>query len=323
MMWSDTTKVFSLHAIVIGLLLALQFVLPEYHHNSVARVMVLATYAMGYNILFGYTGLLSLGHAMFFGAGMYGVGLTVWWLDFSPLEAFGAGILASLVLALLVGIVALRTTGVSFLIVTMMLAQAGYLAAIYFKDITSMPNSGSGLVISSKLRPLEIGSYQFNLSHPDVRYNTALVVFSVCLLACLLLSRSPIGRILIAIRENESRTLMLGYDTFKYKLLSLVISGVMAGVGGATYALLFSFVGITFLEIQYSIHPLLWTLLGGIGTTIGPLVGTVLMYYLIDISSGLFQSYFFVVGAVLLIVVLWFRQGIVGTIRSKWISWLP
>ena len=131
---SDTTKAFGLHGLVFALLIGLQFVLSDYHHNSVARIMVLATYAVGYNIVFGYTGLLSLGHAMFFGAGMYGAGLTVQFLSFGPLAAFGAGIATSFVAALLVGAVALRTTGVAFLIVTMMLAQAGYLAIIHFRS---------------------------------------------------------------------------------------------------------------------------------------------------------------------------------------------
>lgn len=320
MTWSESAKVFTLHAAVIVILLVLQFVLPEYHHNSVARIMVFATYAMGYNVLFGYTGLLSLGHAMFFGAGMYGSGLTVLYFDFGPYAAFGAGVTASLLLALLVGAIALRTTGVSFLILTMMLAQAGYLAVLHFRDVTK---GSYGFVISAKLEPLEIGSAQFTLNHPEVRYNVALLVFGVCLLACLLLVRSPIGRILVAIRENEARTLMLGYDTFKYKLLALAISGVIAGISGATYTLLFSYVGSTFLEIQYSIYPLLWALLGGIGTVLGPLVGSAIMYYLVDISSGMTQSFMFVVGGVLIILVLWFRKGIVGTIRSRWLSWLP
>ena len=162
-----------------------------------------------------------------------------------------------------------------------------------------------------------------SLVHPDVRYNIALIVFGVCLFGCLLLVRSPIGRVLVAIRENESRTLMLGYDTFKYKLLSLLISGVMAGIAGATYALLFSYVGPAFTEIQFSIYPLLWSLLGGIGTTLGPFVGSVIMYYLIDVSSDLTQSYLFAVGVVLLILVLWFPKGVLGTVRERWVQWLP
>ena len=116
---------------------------------------------------------------------------------------------------------------------------------------------------------------------------------------------------------------MLGYDTYRYKLLALAVSAIVAGAAGATYALLFSYVGSTFASFQYSIYPLLWTLLGGVGTTLGPLVGTGLMFYLVDISSGLTSAYLLIVGAVLVALVLWFPKGIVGAIRDRWLEWLP
>ncbi len=131
------------------------------------------------------------------------------------------------------------------------------------------------------------------------------------------------GRVLVAVRENEDRTGLLGYDTFRYKLLALTVSGGIAGAAGAVYALLFSYVGATFASILYSIYPLLWTLLGGVGTTVGPLVGTGLMFYVVDSASELTSSYLFVVGAVLIVLVLWFPQGIVGSLRSRYLPWLP
>jgi branched-chain amino acid transport system permease protein len=105
--------------------------------------------------------------------------------------------------------------------------------------------------------------------------------------------------------------------------LSLAVSGLISGAAGASYALLFSYVGSSFASIQYSIYPLLWALLGGVGTTTGPLVGTALMFYLVDVSSGFTSSYLLVVGVVLVMLVLWFPKGIMGTIREKWIAWLP
>ena len=116
---------------------------------------------------------------------------------------------------------------------------------------------------------------------------------------------------------------MLGYDTFRYKLLALAVSAAVAGAAGATYALLFSYVGSTFASIQYSIFPLLWTLVGGMGTLIGPFLGTGLMFYLVDISSGLTESHMIVVGVVLVVLVLWFPKGIMGTLRERWLTWLP
>lgn len=313
-------RVLALHLGVIAVLFAAQFFLPTYHHTNVARIMVLATYAIGYNVLLGYTGLLSLGHAMFFAAGLYGAGLPVYYLEIGALPAFALGMLSSLALAIAFGLVALRASGVSFLIVTLMFAQAFFLTTLYFNEITM---GDQGFILPERLRTLELGAVAFGLAEPAVKYNVALTVFAGCFLASLALIRSPIGRILVAIRENEARTRMLGYNTFAYKLLSLAVSATISGAAGATYALLFSYVGSSFASIHYSIYPLLWALLGGIGTTTGPLVGTALMFYLVDVSSGFTSSYLLVVGAVLVMLVLWFPKGIMGMVRTRWLTWLP
>ena len=305
-------RVLGLH---LGLLLALfaaQFVLSAYHHTNVARIMVLASYAVGYNLLLGYTGLMSLGHAMFFAAGMYGAGLSIYYLGFGALSGFALGVASALGLALTFGAFALRTSGVSFLIVTMMFGQACYLTILYLNRITF---GDQGFILSERLPPA--------FANPDVKYNVALAVFAGCFLASVFVVRSPFGRILIAIRENEERTRLLGYNTYACKLLALTVSGGMAGAAGAAYALLFSYVGASFAAILNSIYPLLWTLLGGAGTTVGPVLGTGLMFYLVDYTSGWTSAYLFVVGGTLLALVLFFPLGIMGTVRAKLAPWLP
>jgi branched-chain amino acid transport system permease protein len=320
MMAGAPQRAMVLHLAVIALLFGLQFVLPAYHHTNFTRIMVLASYAIGYNVLVGYTGLMSLGHAMFFSAGLYGAGLTVHYLGFGALAGFAAGLLAGACLAVAVGLVALRTSGVSFMIVTLMFAQAFFLLTLYFNDVT---RGDEGFVLEAEARRWSIGGQSFDLSEPTTRYNLGLLLFAVCSLACLALARSAVGRVLIAVRENEERTIMLGYHSFRYKLLSLAVSGTMSGAAGAAYALLFSYVGSTFASIQYSIFPLLWVLLGGLGTTLGPLVGTLLMFYMVDISSEYTSSYMLVVGAALVLLVLWFPKGILGTLREQRLPWLP
>ncbi|MBI3455533.1 MAG: branched-chain amino acid ABC transporter permease [Candidatus Rokubacteria bacterium] len=310
----------ALHLALGVLLLAGQFVIPPFHQTMLARIMVLAVYAMGYNVLLGYTGLMSLGHAMFFATGMYGAGLTVYYWGFGAVPAFLVGVLASALASAAIGLLALRTSGVSFLIVTMMFSQAFYLATLYFNQITM---GDQGFILSGRLPAVHLGGLRLALSDPIVKYNAALVVFVLCLMLSVWLTASPIGRVLVAVRENEERTRLLGYNTFNYKLLSLVISGGMSGASGATYALIFSYVGSTFASIIYSIYPLLWTLLGGTGTTIGPFVGTSLMTYIVDIASGLTSSYLIVVGATLVILTLWFPAGVMGGIRARWLGWLP
>ncbi|UCD80660.1 MAG: branched-chain amino acid ABC transporter permease [Desulfobacterales bacterium] len=313
-------KVFALHLGMLALLFVAQFLLPAYHHTNVARIMVLATYAIGYNLLLGYTGLMSLGHAMFFAAGMYGAGLPIYYLQFGAWQGFCLGVLLSLAVSTAFGFIALRTSGVSFLIVTMMFAQACYLAILNFNKITL---GDQGFILSKSLETVALGSVRLTLSDPAVKYNLALLLFAVCFLLSVVLVGSPTGRVLIAVRENEERTRLLGYNTFKYKLLSLVISGGISGAAGAIYALLFSYVGASFASILYSIYPLLWTLLGGSGTTLGPMIGTGVMFYLVDIASGLTSSYLLVVGAVLVMLILWSPQGIMGAIRARWLPWLP
>ena len=309
---NDTRKVLVLHLGVVAVLAAAQLVLPAYHHTNAARIMVLAAYAIGYNVLLGYTGLMSLGHAMFFAAGMYGAGLAVYYGGAGALPAFGAGVGASIALAAGFGLLALRTSGVSFLIVTMMFSQACFLVLLHFNEVTY---GDQGFILSGGLAPA--------MSQPAVRYNAALGVFAACFLLHLALVRSAAGRVLIAIRENEDRTGLLGYNTWAYKYLAFVVSGGMAGMAGAAYALLFAYVGASFAAVLYSIYPLLWTLLGGAGTVIGPLVGTGLMFYVVDIASGITSAWLFVLGGILIVLIVWFPRGITGFVRERWLPWLP
>jgi branched-chain amino acid transport system permease protein len=313
-------RVLLLHLGVIALLFGLQFVLPAYHHTNLARIMVFACFAIGYNILIGYTGLLSLGHAMFFAAGVYGAGLTIHYLEVAAPLGFLIGVLAGFGLALAVGLVALRTSGVSFMIVTLMFAQACYLLTLYYNDYT---RGDEGMVLKPAARAWSIGGWNVDLSDPAIRFNLALALFSLCFIGGLWLVRSGIGRVLVAIRENEERARLLGYHTFRYKLLALAVSGAMSGAAGAAYVLLFSYFGSTFASIQYSILPLLWVLVGGAGTTLGPLAGTGLMFYLVDKSSELTSSYMLVVGAALVLLVLLLPKGIFGTMRQRLAPWLP
>jgi branched-chain amino acid transport system permease protein len=313
-------KALALHLGLITLLFLIQFFLPEYHYLSLGRVMVLAAYAVGYNILFGYTGLLSLGHAMFFAAGLYGAGLVSYHLLWPAPAAFLAGIAAGLILSLLVGLLALRTTGVAFLIITLMFSQAFYLAALYFSDTTG---GDEGIVLPETARSFSALGIHVDLASTAARYNLALALLALSIGITYTLVRAPLGRVLVAIRENESRTRMLGYDSFRYKLAAVVLSGTLSAAAGAAYALLFAYVGATFASIHYSIYPLLWTLMGGAGTVMGPFVGTLLMFYLVDITSAYTYAYLLIVGLALVLLVLFFPQGLVGSLRQRWLPWLP
>jgi len=313
---SDRAKTAILHFGILALLFALQFVLPAYHHGNLARIMVLASYAIGFNILFGYTGLLSLGHALFFAAGMYGMGMAVHLFGATPAPALVAGLVAGIIVSAAVGFLALRTAGVAFMIVTLMFAQAGYLTVLYFGAQT---RGDEGFVIQQAERVL----WGIDLSDPTNRYFAAFILFSICLIFTLRLVQAPFGKTLIAIRENEDRARMLGYDVFHRKLVAVILSGSMSALAGASYGLLFGYVGASFATVQYSIFPLLWVLLGGAGTVLGPLVGTLFMFYLIDLSSGLTSAYMLIAGVVLVVLTLFAPQGLAGEVRARIWRWLP
>ncbi|MBL8584531.1 MAG: branched-chain amino acid ABC transporter permease [Rhizobiaceae bacterium] len=313
-------RVALLHGGVLLLLFALNFVLPEYHHGVMARVLVLAVFAMGYNLLFGYTGLLSLGHAMFFSAGLYGAGLPVYHLGFGPLGAFVAGTACGLLLSAVIGALALRTTGVAFMIVTMMFAQVFYLAILYLNAWTG---GDQGLVLDQALRRVSLAGLEFDLTDPTIRYMVALGLFGIVTAGMIALARAPYGRVLVAIRENEERTRMLGYDVFVNKLVAVIVSGTVSAAAGAAYALLFGYVGSTFASVQYSILPLLWVLLGGAATVLGPFVGTLFMYYVVDVASSYTSAWLLIVGLALILLVLFFPKGALGTLRERHLRWLP
>jgi branched-chain amino acid transport system permease protein len=314
------SKSLGLHLLILLIIFAAQFVVPQFHHLAITRIMVLAVFALGYNILFGYTGLLSLGHAMFFATGLYGAGLLSFYVSFTVPQAFICALLISFAVSSVMGLIMLRTSGVAFMIVTMLFAQVAYLASLYFSSVT---RGEEGLMLPAANRIFDIGPYQIDLANADIRFNIAFSLLALTFLGSLWLAHSRLGRALTAIRENEMRTSMLGYNVARLKLIAFVLSGTISGMAGAAYALLFAYIGASFGSIQYSIEALLFTLLGGAGTVIGPLLGAGLMFYLIDIASNYTTAYMLVTGVVLVILILFFPKGIIGTIRQRWVKWLP
>lgn len=313
---SHARRILALHGGLLVLLFALNWLLPAYHQGVLARVMVLAVYAMGYNLLFGYTGLLSLGHALFFAAGMYGLALPMQHLGIAAAPAFGLGLAAGAGSGLIVGLLALRTTGVAFMIVTLMFAQAAYLAILLAGEWT---RGDEGFVIAQPLRNLA----GVDLTQPNARYMAALGLFACAVGLTVWIVRHRTGRVFVAIRENEERARLLGYNTFAAKLTAVLLSSVVSASAGAAYALLFGYAGATFATVQYSILPLLWVLLGGAGTVVGPFIGTLFMFYLIDWASGVTSAYMLIAGGALVLLTLFAPQGIAGEVRRRWARWLP
>jgi branched-chain amino acid transport system permease protein len=309
-----------LHAGAVLLLFLLQFVASDYVALSLTRVMLLAIFAMGYNLLFGYVGLLSLGHAMFFAAGLYVAAIGTTRLGWSVPLAFAASIVIGAAFALAAGAIALRARGVAFMIVTLMFSQAAFLTVLYFGAYT---RGDEGIVIPDAVRQFMLAGFFIDLADAATRYNAALLLFALATALCLFIVKSPVGHVLVAIRENEARTEMLGFNVWRYKLFAVAVSGTLSAMAGSAYALMFAFAGSTLASIQYSIHPLLWTLLGGPATILGPLIGTAVMFSLTNLVSSYTNANLLAVGVVLILLVLFFPKGLLGTVRERWLPWLP
>ena len=196
-----SVRIILLHAGVILALFLMQFLASDYVVLTFTRIMVLAVYALGYNILFGYTGLLSLGHAMFFATGLYGAALGVTRFGLGVPEAMLVAIGLGIIVSTVIGAVSLRASGVAFMIVTLMFSQAAFLTVLYFGDYT---RGDEGIVISDEFRRFSLFGLEADLANPVLRYNLALAFLALAVAVTLAVIRSRAGHVLVAIRGTRA-----------------------------------------------------------------------------------------------------------------------
>jgi len=290
-------------AYLIGLgllLLAPMFIYPI----LVMKVLCFALFACAFNLLLGYTGLLSFGHAVFLGSAAYVTGhaLKVWQLP--TLLGLLAGTGAATLLGWVIGSLAIRRQGIYFAMVTLALAQ------MVFFFFLQAPFTGG----EDGLQGVPRGSlFGLDLADDINLYYLVLAIFAASFWLIQRTIHSPFGQILKAIRENEPRAISLGYDVAKYKLLAFVLSAGLAGLAGATKTLVFKFATLTDAHWHTSGEVVLMTLLGGMGTVFGPVVGaTVIVTLQNELADKVGSLVTVIMGAIFVICVLAFRRGIVG-----------
>jgi branched-chain amino acid transport system permease protein len=282
------------------LLLAPNFIYPI----LVMKVLCFALFACAFNLLLGYTGLLSFGHAAFLGTAGYVAGhaLKVW--ELPPLLGLLAGTLAAAALGWVIGSLAIRRQGIYFAMVTLALAQ------MVFFFFLQAPFTGGEDGLQGVPRGTLFG---FDLADDMNLYYLVVAIFAASFWLIQRTIHSPFGQILTAIRENEPRAISLGYDVAKYKLLAFVLSAGLAGLAGATKTLVFKFATLTDAHWHTSGEVVLMTLLGGMGTVFGPLVGaTVIVTLQNELADKVGSLVTVIMGAIFVICVLAFRRGIVG-----------
>jgi len=268
------------------------------------KVMCFALFACAFNLLLGYVGLLSFGHAMFLGTAGYTAAhaAKVWGL--TPELAILAGAAASCVLGLVSGLIAIRRQGIYFAMITLALAQMVY----FFCVQVPFTHGEDGIQAVPRGRLFGI----VDLSNVAAMYATVFVIFFASFLLIYRVIHSPFGQVLKAIRENEPRAISLGYDVDRYKLLAFVLSATLSGVAGAVNALVFQLAALNAVYWTMSGEVVLMTLVGGMGTIFGPVVGALIVLAMENYLAQLGAWVTIVQGAIFVICVLTFRRGVIG-----------
>jgi branched-chain amino acid transport system permease protein len=287
-------------AMTLAFIIAPAFAYPVF----LMKVLCFALFACAFNLLIGYVGLLSFGHALFFGWASYvsAHAAKVWGL--TPELAILAGTATAAVLGIAVGLLAIRRQGIYFAMITLALAQMMFFFAVQ----APFTHGEDGIQAVPRGRLFGL----IDLSNQTNMYATVLVIFLACFLLIYRIINSPFGEVLKAIRENEARTISLGYHVNRYKLIAFVLSATFAGVAGATKALVFQLASLTDVDWPMSGEVVLMTLVGGLGTVFGPVVGASFMVTLENYLTTIGQWVFVVQGVIFVVCVMVFRRGIIG-----------
>src|SRR3954447_3227164 len=301
------------HRASIASLVVLAFPLVMPFTALAVNILVYGLYALGFNLVYGYLRLLSFGHAALFGTGAYLCGIAIVHFALPWYAAVAIGVLGGLVMAALIGVLAIRTRGIYFAMVTMALSQCVYYLFYQAVGWTGGENGLRGI----NVRAIDIFGLKLDFINPLTRY---YVIAAFVIAAFFVLSRilaSPFGAVIEAIRENEARARASGYDVTLTRLITFILSGGFCGLAGALAALHLSIVPIETLHYETSGMVVMIALLGGMGTFFGPMIGAAVFLVLENLVSLWTVHWQLIVGAVFIICVLFFPAGIWGTLISR------
>jgi branched-chain amino acid transport system permease protein len=288
------------------------FVVP--YKALATQVLIYGLFALGFNVLYGYTGLLSFGHAAYWGLGAYGTGIALAKLKLASVwGALGAGLLLAGVGGLIIGFFCLRRRGIYFAMLSLAFAQLLYFIAFHMADVTGGDDGLRGI----RLPPISLPGLSLSLESSLAFYYFALVLVTLALLALKRILDSPFGAVLQAIRENSDRAVACGYDIRKIKLLSFVFSALFCGLAGGLDALRLAVVPVESLYWTTSGQVVIMTLLGGAGTFFGPFVGAATFLVLEDRLSVFTESWPLFIGLIFMAFVLFLPKGIWGTLLAR------
>ena len=292
-------------------LIVLPFLTPTY--SLATEMLIFAIFALGFDILFGYTGLLSFGHAIFFGLGAYATGIVLVRVIPSLFVALSVGIALSLVISYVVAFLSIQKRGIYFVMITLAFCQMFYFIGFKWTSLTGGDNGLHGVPRTS-FGPVDLNS-EITL------YFYVLILFLLSVFIAYRIVNSPFGRVLKALKDNEDRARSVGYNTTTFKTAAFVISALFGSLAGGLYAVHSNFVPIDTLSINTSGDVVIMALLGGIGTLYGPVLGAMLVVYLKNLLSNWLGNWHLILGGIFILSVLTVRQGIFpvlfGKVREK------
>jgi branched-chain amino acid transport system permease protein len=302
---SRTTRLTYLALLALALLAPVIGLYPVF----VMKLLCFALFACAFNLLLGFTGLLSFGHAAFFGSAAYVTGWYIKNMGLTPELGIAVGVLAGAMLGLVFGLVAIRRQGIYFAMVTLALAQMVFFVCL------QVPYTGGEDGLQGVPRGKLFGL--LSLASDTTMYYVVLAVFVACFLAILRIVTSPFGQVLKMIRENEPRAVSLGYEVDRYKLLAFVLSAALSGLAGSLKTVVMGFASLTDVHWSMSGEVILMSLLGGVGTFFGPVFGAGIVVALQDNLADKVGAWVnVIIGAIFVVCVLAFRKGVVGELGA-------
>jgi branched-chain amino acid transport system permease protein len=283
--------------------------------SVIAEILIWSLFAASVNLLFGYVGLLSFGQALYFGFGMYGVAIGIQDLHLSFWPAFGLGIVAAMAMALITGIFAVRLTWHYFAIITVVFSLIFYFLALSNKWLT-----GGDDGINFTLPPtFNIGGFSKSFTDSTFQYFFILATVAFCFWLMQRLIASPLGKALVAIRDNDVRASLIGLNVYLLRLIAFVLAGFLAGVAGALFAFFGRYASASYMFYHVSGEAVVWAIVGGAGTLLGPVIGTTLFIIVREVVSTHWEHHSLIVGAVAILVVIFAPKGVVG-LWNDWIA---
>ena len=295
-------------AIAILFLIVLPWLMP--YKALAVNILIFGLFAMGFNLVYGYAGMLSFGHAALFGLGAYGCGIPIAKFAIPWYLALPCGVLVAGLGAALIGWFATRTRGIYFAMVTLALSQVVYYVTFQWVSMTGGEDGLRGVNVPG----VDILGARVTLLDPTTKYYLILVFVAAALAVFSRILNSPFGAVIEAMRENEARARACGYDIKRVRFVVFVLSGLFSGLAGALWAIHLSIVPINTLDIFTSASVLMMTLLGGMGTFFGPFLGAFAYLLLQDVVTVITPHWQIVIGTIFVLLILFFPRGIWGSL---------